>query len=168
MKQILLLLSFLIITSCTQAQKPDTNIKPRPIPPFRVMTTDSAWFTPANIKKGKPVVVIYFSPDCSHCQRMMYELKPKLAAIKNVQVIMITWSANYDIHGIREFKRDYDLKKYPNFILGTEGYTRQVQTYYDVHTTPYVALYNSQQKWVKAFDKVTKSEEILASIKALK
>ena len=168
MKRILLLLILIATVSCIQAQKADTAVKPKPIAPFRILTSDSTWFTPANLKKEKPVVIIYFSPDCSHCQRMMYELKPKLNQLKNIQVVMITWSKDYDIRGIREFKRDYDLKKYANFTLGTEGYTMLVQKYYEVKTTPYIAMYNSAHKWVKAFDKVPKTEDVLASAKALK
>jgi thioredoxin-related protein len=168
MKRILLLLILIVTVSCIQAQKPDTTVKPKPIAPFRILTADSTWFTPANLKKGKPVIVIYFSTDCSHCQRMMYELKPKLNQFNNIQVVMITWSKDYDIRGIREFRRDYDLKKHANFILGSEGYTMLVQHYYDVKTTPYIAMYNSAHKWVKSFDKVPSTEDILAGAKMLK
>ena len=49
------------IPGCTQAQtKVNENI-----PPFKILKADSTWFTAANLKKDKPVMIIYFSPDCS-------------------------------------------------------------------------------------------------------
>lgn len=192
MKRILLLLALATFISCTNAQKTDANtktkpdsgtkqqtaqvqeeapgapVKPRPIPDYRILTTDSVWVTPAELHKGKPVVIIYFSPDCSHCQRMMYEMKPKFNELKNVQFVMITWSLKWDIRAIKEFRRDYGLKDFANFIIGTEGYTKKVQDYYDVHTTPYIAMYDSKGKWVKGFDKVPKTEDVIAGAKSLK
>ncbi|MES2275180.1 MAG: thioredoxin-like domain-containing protein [Bacteroidota bacterium] len=191
MKRVLLLMILAISVSCTNAQKTNTGakaktdsgnkqsadadippppptVKAKPIPAYRILNADSAWVTPANLAKGKPVVIIYFSPDCSHCQRMMYELKPKLKELQNIEVVMITWSMNYDIRGIKEFRRDYGLKDYHNFTLGTEGYTKKVQDYYEVKTTPFIALYNSNGSWSKYFDKVPKTEDVLAGIKKLK
>jgi thioredoxin-related protein len=175
MKKLLLSLSLVIVAAaCSQAQKPAndkttaTAQKPadkNAIPPFRILTTDSVFITSANLKKGKPVMVVYFSPDCSHCQRMMYEFKPKMAALKNIQLVMITWSPNYDIRAIKVFKRDFDLLKYPNVTIGTEGHSMTVQQFYDVRTTPYVAIYDKQGKLSKKFDKVTPTDTIIAAVK---
>jgi thioredoxin-related protein len=166
MKRILLLLSLIIVSvSCTNAQKTDSVDKLKPLAPFRILTTDSVYATPASLKKGKPVMIVYFSPDCSHCQHMMYELKPKMALLNKIQVVMVTWSKDYDIRGIREFKRDFGLKNYPNFTIGTEGYTMAVQKYYDVKTTPYIAIYNSKGVFITSFNKPPKTEDILAAVK---
>ncbi|GAB3933498.1 TlpA family protein disulfide reductase [Mucilaginibacter myungsuensis] len=173
MKKLLVLLSFVLTATLGYATKEagagtGTAPKPKPIPNYKILTTDSVWKTPANLAKGKPVVLIYFAPDCSHCLKMMYEMQPKLKELAGIQVVMITWSNNHDIRAIKIFKRDFDLKKHPNFTIGTEGYTGVVQRYYEIDTTPYLALYDSNRKWVKAFDKVTKTEEILAALKKLK
>jgi len=170
MKRLLLLLSLIITLSFGNAQSPDTAIKPlppKPIPPYHLLTSDSVWITPANLKKGKPVMIIYFSPDCSHCQRMMYELGPKLDSLKNIQIIMVTYSQKYDIRPIREFQRDYNLKKHPNITLATDGYSMQVLNYYAVKTTPFIAMYTRTGKWYKYMDKVPKTEDILAGAKKL-
>jgi len=167
MKKILLFLSLIACVSFCVAQKPDTVRHPKPIPAFRLLTTDSVWFTPANLKKGKPVIIIYFMPDCTHCQRLMYELKPKMDQLKNVQIVMVTFSLKYDIRAIREFYRDYDLKKYPNFTIGTEGTNILVQNYYGVRSTPFIAMYHGDGKWAEYIDKVPKVEQVLADAKKL-
>ena len=69
MKKLLLFFGLIIAAGCSRAQTLPTGI-----PPYRILTTDSVYVTPADLKKNKGTVVIYFSPDCSHCQHLMYEL----------------------------------------------------------------------------------------------
>ncbi len=169
MKKLLLVIALIVTANLGRGQ--ETNGAPLapnpPIPQYRILTTDSAWATPADLKKNVPVVIIYFSPDCSHCQHMMYELKPKLKELKDVQVVMITWTKDYDIRSIRTFKRDFGLTGQNNFTIGTEGYTMKVQNYYHISSTPFIAMYNSRHMFVESFDKVPKTEDILAGVKKL-
>jgi thiol-disulfide isomerase/thioredoxin len=160
MKKLLLFFSLIIVVGCSNAQNP-----PVAIPPYHILTTDSVYVTPANLKKNKPVMVIYFAPDCSHCQHMMAEMKPKMAEFKNVQIVMITFVEN--LKAIKVFYHDFDLAKYPNIIVGTEGYTYVVQKYYQVRTTPYIALYDKHDRLVSAYDKPPKIEDLAATVKKL-
>lgn len=179
MKKILILLSLIITAGCSNAQNAGHNADEHKaeeqqtrskkdmmhIPHFHILTTDSVMITSANLKKNTPVMIIYFSPDCGHCQRMMYELKPKLNELKRIQVVMVTWSKDYDIRAIREFKRDYGLKDYPNFIIGTESYTMFVQKYFDVKSTPFIAVYDRKGNLSTTIPKMPKTSEILAAVK---
>ena len=71
------------------------------------------------------------------------------------------------IKAIQVFARDFDLKKYPNWTVGTEGYTYKVQQYYHLASTPYIAIYDKIGKPVKYIDKDPKVEDILAATKKL-
>ncbi len=163
MKKLLFFIGFIIVAGCANAQMPYTP--PLTIPPYHILTTDSVYVTPANLKKNKPVMIIYFAPDCSHCQHLMYEMKPKMKDFSNVQVIMVTFVK--EMKAIRTFYRDFDLVKYPNFTVGTEGYTYVVQKYYQVATTPYIALYDKSGKMVKNYTKPPKIEELAEEAKKL-
>jgi thioredoxin-related protein len=160
MRKLLLLLSLIIVAGCTQAQ---TNIDK--IPPFKILRTDSTYFTPADLKKNKPVMIIYFSPDCSHCQHMVYEMKPKMKEFGDTQIVMVTFTEFTMLKMIQTFTRDFDLAKYPNIIVGTEGHTYVVQRYYQVRTTPYIAVYDRKGKLVKAFEKAPTISELIAAVK---
>ena len=130
----------------------------KPLVAYRILRTDSVYVTPANLPKNKPVLVMYFSPDCSHCQRFTSELllamdneaKHHKKLLASTQIVMVTYAL---LPAIQDFYRDYELKKYPNITVGTEGYTYVVQRYYDVHTTPYIALYNKAGKMVASYSK---------------
>ena len=163
MKKLLFFLSFVAIVSCTNAQTAFTP--PAAIPPYKILTTDSVYVTPANLKKNKATMIIYFSPDCSHCQHLMFEMKPFMKDFKNVQVVMITFAE--PLKASQVFYRDYDLKKFPNFTVGTEGYTYVVQKYYQVATTPYIAIYDKTGKPFKYYAKPPRVEELVTDVKKL-
>ncbi|SCW70612.1 thioredoxin fold domain-containing protein [Mucilaginibacter sp. NFR10] len=160
MKKLYLLLCLIIAAGCSQAQTPPANSG---LPPYHILTTDSVYVTPANLKKNKPVMVIYFSPDCSHCQHLMYDLKPELPKLKNVQIVMITFMPM--LKGLQTFQRDFDLAKYHNITIGTEGYTYLVQKFYSVQTTPYIAIYDKYGKLFQTYPKVPKIPVLMETIK---
>ncbi|WP_428330476.1 hypothetical protein [Mucilaginibacter sp.] len=162
MKKLLFFFSLIIASGCIHAQ----TFTPKPaIAPFKILTTDSVYMTPANLKKDKAVMIIYFSPDCSHCQHLMYELKPYMKSFKNIQVIMVTFAE--PLKASQVFYRDFELKKYPNWTVGTEGYTYNVQQYYHIATTPYIAIYDKIGKPVHYYTTPPKPEELVAEIKKL-
>jgi thioredoxin-related protein len=166
MKKIVFILSLVIAAGCTRAQ----TAKPAlgsPIPAFKIFNQDSVMVTNNSLKKDRPTVIIYFSPDCSHCQRMMYELKPYMKDFTNDQVVMVTFiKSDLYIRMLKEFRRDFKLADYPNFITGTEYPDYKLQRYYQVATTPYIAIYDRKGKLVKTFDKVPeKITELAEAIK---
>jgi thioredoxin-related protein len=161
MKKVFALLSLIILMIGAQAQtKVNENI-----PPFKILKADSTWFTTANLKKDKPVMIIYFSPDCTHCQHLVYEMKPKMKEFGDTQIVMVTFTEPTMLKMLKTFNRDFDLAKYPNLTVGTEGHTYVVQQYYQVKTTPYIAIYNRKGKLVQAFEKSPTMDELIAAVK---
>ncbi|MES2426364.1 MAG: thioredoxin-like domain-containing protein [Bacteroidota bacterium] len=158
MKKLIVFFSLILSVGCIRAQTPTT------IPPYSIVTSDSMKATPASLKHRR-TMLIYFSPDCPHCQHLTMDMKPKMKEFGDTQIVMITWSNNYDIRAIKNFVKDYDLKKYPNITVGTEGYSYLVQKYYKIQTTPFVAIFNSNGHLVKSF---TKDPEVSDLIKAVK
>jgi thioredoxin-related protein len=160
MKKTFLFLGFILIANCTFGQI-DPNIQN--IPPFRILRTDSTWFTPADIKKHKPVMIIYFSPDCSHCQQLMQEIKPEIRKFGDTQIIMITYIQPAMLSAVRAFYREFGLAKYRNVTVGTEGYTLLVQRYFHIAITPYIAVFNRNGKFIKGFAKPPAMKELISA-----
>ena len=162
MKKLFSLFSLLLVAGYTFGQ-PKQDIEN--IPPFHILTTDSTWCTPAGLRKHKPVMIIYFSPDCGHCQRLMKEMKPKLGQFGDTQIVMITYIQPTMLKAIKVFYHDFNLVKYPNVTVGTEGYTFIVQQYYQLKKTPYIAIYNRQGKLIKAFENTPPVDELINTAK---
>jgi thiol-disulfide isomerase/thioredoxin len=167
MKKILVLLSLIIAAGCSNAQQPAKPALGSAIPTFKILDQDSAWVNNSVLKKDRPVVIIYFSPDCSHCQRMMYELKPYMKDFANAQVVMVTFiETKMAGRMLRDFRKTFSLANYPNFITGTEFPDYKLQRYYQVATTPFIAVYDRKGKLVKTFDKVPEDiKEIPEAVK---
>ncbi|WP_214072957.1 thioredoxin-like domain-containing protein [Mucilaginibacter sp. dw_454] len=165
MKKLILFFSLIIAVVSCKAQNETPGAA---IPPYRILKTDSTWATPANLKHRK-TVLIYFAPDCPHCQHLTMEMREKLKQFGDAQIMMITWSNNYDIRAIKNFVRDFDLKKHPNITVGTEGYTYLIQKYYKIETTPYIAIFDNEGKLTKTFRKAPESvDSLIKAVKATK
>jgi len=167
MKKLLVIFNLVFLTGCLFAQDNPVGTISSGIPSYRILTTDSVYVTPANLKKNTRVMIVYFSPDCPHCQHLVTELKPKIKELGDTQVVLITWSNNYDIKAIKAFYKEYGLAAYHNITIGTEGYTNKVMNYYHVMTTPFVAIYDRNGKMTKYFDKPPKVEDVVAAVKKI-
>jgi thioredoxin-related protein len=165
MKKLFVLFCLIIAAGCSRAQENDKA--GAAIPPYKVLTTDSNWVTPANLK-ARRTLLIYFAPDCPHCQHLTMDIRQKIKQFGDTQIMMMTWSNNYDIRAIKNFVRDFNLKKYPNITVATEGYTYLIQKYFKIETTPYVGIYNSKGKLTKAFRKQPEADDVLKAVKAAK
>ena len=71
-----------------------------------------------NLPKTKPLVLIYFDPDCDHCQKLMKEFFQKIDAFKKAEIIMVTFKP---VEEVAAFEKQHNTQKYPNIIVGTEG-----------------------------------------------
>lgn len=159
MKRILFFLSLIVTVGCTRAQN-NANIKN--IPDYRILGADSVYRTPANLKKNQPVMIVYFSPDCSHCQHLINEIKGQVKDFSKIQIVMVS---AVDYRMIKGFYKEFGISAYPNITVGTEGNSYKVLQYYNVKTTPYIAIYNHQHKLLKAYEKAPEIEELAVMVK---
>ena len=83
----------------------------------------------------------------------------------NAEIVMVTFTDFNRLAMIRNFVRDFDLAKYHNIIVGTEARTYLVQRYYQVATTPYVAIYDKKGKLIRAFNKLPAIDTLAATVK---
>lgn len=160
MKYLLLALFFFFTSGSVFAQK---KAIPQEIPPYRILTVpDSTYQTPADLKKNRPVIVIYFAPDCDHCEQFAQSIIRKIKTLRDAQLIFITF-AGYQ--STKNFVKKFGLSKYPNITVGTEGYTYTVQRFYRVTITPFTAVYHKSGRLLKTFSKIPKVEDMTALLK---
>lgn len=167
MKKLIVLFSLVITSIFAKAQNTETVL---PLAKYRITKADGSIATQAGLDKNKPVMIIYFAPDCNHCEHLMEELRPKMDQLKKMQVVMITFTQTGSgyLRMIADFNKKFNLAKYPNFTVGTEyndARTYPVQDYYKIHNTPYVVVYNTKGKVVKSFTIVPPVKDLLAAVK---
>ena len=103
--------------------------------------SDKTIFNAAELPKTKPVVLIYFDPDCEHCQKLMKELFQKIDAFKKAEIIMVTFKP---IEEVAAFEKLNNTQKHSNIIVGTEGLGFYLRNYYGLVTMPFTALYDKK------------------------
>jgi len=110
------------------------------VPPFKIRLVDGKGYTYKELDKTKPLILIYFQPDCPECQAFTAALSKRLDQLQRQQILMITFE---DMHAVKAFDDTYKLSGHPNLKIGSEGYTFIVQKYYQIEHFPIVACFDS-------------------------
>lgn len=133
------------------------------IAPFQIRLVNGQQYTSSQLAAG-PVVLIYFSPDCDHCQNFTKDLVKNYSVVANKQVVMITFQA---MDMLKPFVSQYSLGTYPNFKVGTEGTSYLVQRYYQIRSFPYIAIYDKKGNLVRTFEGEQPHSEIFKALKQI-
>ena len=138
------------LTSFAQVDSTTPPYKKFPtLPPIQLLLGDSTTkFTKENIPAKKPVLIMLFSPDCSHCQHEAEELTAYKEEMKNIQVVMITF---HPLWQMNEFVEKYKLKALNNVVVGKDIYL-VLPSFYSVHNLPFHALYDKKGNLVSVFE----------------
>ena len=142
-----------------------TTKTPTTIPPFKILQTNGKFFQASELDKTKPVVLIYFAPDCPHCQVLMEGLFKNINTFKKTQVVLITFKP---ISELQLFERQFNIPAYPNVKTGTEGNTFFLRYYYNLSQTPFTAVFNKGTMVCSFRDINTPISSIMNCVKNLK
>ena len=104
------------------------------LPPFRIMQSDGKVFKAEQLPFEKPILIIYFSPECDHCQAFMKEFFKRANDFKKASVVMITY---LPVPEVTKFTADFKVNRYSNIYVGTEERTFFVKNYYKVMDMPF-------------------------------
>ncbi|MCF2443759.1 thioredoxin fold domain-containing protein [Dyadobacter sp. CY345] len=158
-KKIIPLFLFILLSVSAFSQ---TGVGTKKIAPFQMTLTNGKPYNFAQLMPG-PVVLMYFSPDCEHCQDFTKALLKNYTVISNKQLVMITFQS---MEMIKKFEKDYNLAAYPNIKIGTEGTSYLVQKYYQIRSFPYIAMYDKSGKHVRTFEGEQPYTEIFKALKS--
>ena len=119
------------------------------VPPFSITrVTDSTKFTKNDLLKKKATIIIIFSPDCEHCQKVTRELVANIKLFKKAQIIM---ASPLEHKYLKKFYKEYNIASCPNIIMGRDpGYF--FGSFYRLRFFPGIFLYDKKGNFVKAFD----------------
>src|ERR1051325_10998578 len=136
------------------------------LPPFEMaLSSGKVLKASKDLPKRKPVIVIYFDPDCDHCQKLMNELFKRINTFRNVEIVMITFKS---LSETAAFEKKYATHRYPNVIVGTEGNYFYLRNYYKLVKMPFTALYDRSQNLVYSYREETSVEDLIKRVKNLK
>jgi thioredoxin-related protein len=127
------------------------------LPPFAMMQANGKVFKAEDLPMGKPIIIIYFSPDCDHCNKLMKDFIKRQANFKKASIAMVTY---LPVDDVRKFVEKYNVSKYPNIHVGSEGNTFFLKNYYQLTQMPFIALYTKNGDLVRSYT----NEDALADL----
>ncbi len=125
------------------------------LPDF-VMTTLQGETLRTKSLQGKNILIFY-NPDCDHCQRQAQSIRKKMDAFSNWTIYFIAASGDTQS---RTFATTYDLHEQKNVVFATAGIPEVIREMGSIGT-PSIFIYSDEGKLVKQFDGETPVEDIL-------
>jgi peroxiredoxin len=127
------------------------------VPPFQILQVDSAtMFSKSDLKKNQQLLLMYFSPDCEHCQHQTEDILHDIHSFKKVQIVMATYQP---FEAMKSFYEKYNLEHY-NIHVGRD--TKFVlPPFYQIKNLPFLALYDKKGNLITTFEGNQKVNKIL-------
>lgn len=125
------------------------------LPVFSLRTISDTMFRSDNITEG-PVLVLFFHPECEHCQYHIESLFNNKVFIQGVIILLISSSEK---EGIIKFLKEHNLLDHPELIaLIDEAYS--FKDWFGTDLIPATFIYNKKLKLVRYFQGEVKPETI--------
>lgn len=140
---------FFVLNSFAQ-QKTDYQKKGAPMPNFHISKMDGGYIIPAHLKKGKPVMIMIFSPQCEHCAYVMDSLRNARDLVKTTQMIFVAEERN------REYMNAFmEKEKMKGDAFFKNTGTNKGELIFAIYTNkilPQITFYDANHRLVTIFD----------------
>ena len=131
------------------------------IPPFKLLALDSStYLTPADLKKGRKTIVMFFSPDCEHCKHQTEAILADWQAFKDLNIVMATYQP---FEEMKEFNTHYKMGEHSNVKIGRDE-KFVLPPFYKIHSLPYMALYDKKGNLITTFEGTQKIDVLLNAL----
>lgn len=134
------------------------------LPAFQMKLSNGKIFSSTQVSHSKPLIIIYFAPDCEHCQILMQGLFKRINEFRNAEILMATFESDAAVAG---FVKQYQTSKYPNIKVGTEIPVFFFRMYYQLQHTPFTALFDKNHKLIVSYKDYTPLDDLIKHLKML-
>lgn len=132
----------------------------QPLPAFTIRLLDSTTlFHTGKIAKGKPTVLILFSPDCSHCAQIAQSVKNRIKEFEGIDLYFI--APPMPFYDIRMFAHINGLVGKPGITVG-QDIDFFFGSFFKAETVPFVVVYDRQKRFAAVLTHMKNVDELLA------
>lgn len=163
---VLFLLTILIsTTTIAQSETADTTApyqKTDKLPSFNLKDMNDGWYDVYNSNKEKNTAIVVFNTTCHHCELEAEEFAKNIEQLKHIDFLWVSTSDSKE--DILNFASKYGFDKQNNFkFLHDPNFALPI--FYDIRTTPFIAVYDKKGKLKKIFRNAVKAEGLLTVLK---
>jgi hypothetical protein len=118
------------------------------LPAFNILLRDSTnVFNTFNIPKGRPTILLLFSPDCKHCNEAAEKITKGMDSIKDYDIYFISSSPR--MGETIKYAQQHQLDEFENIKqIGSDVGFFYVP-FYGTRHLPGIAIYNKNKEFVK-------------------
>ena len=156
-----LCLSFLFAPSLSAQYQVAPFQQTKTIPPLELQLPDNSLLTREKLKKDMPLILMFFSPGCDHCQHQTEAMIKRMKDLAKYQIVMATYQP---IEELQEFNKKYQLQQYPNITTGRD-IKYILPPFYRIQNFPYLAFYDKNGNLKGSFEGNLSVDEILKRFK---
>ncbi|GAB2581693.1 peroxiredoxin family protein [Spirosoma areae] len=125
------------------------------LPDFTAYSIDRSEISSAALS-NRPAVLIYFDPDCDHCQREAAELQKKAASLASAQVLMLS---SAPAPALKTFAKTHKINNLPNVQVAHIDKQTAYETF-GFTSVPDVLIYHADGSLAKHFRGETSIEVV--------
>jgi thiol-disulfide isomerase/thioredoxin len=143
-----------------------SNSAPTPanseIPSIEILLTDSSTIFHTNtLSARKPVVLLFFSSNCDHCQKEAEDLVHHKETLKKIKLVMISTE---ELYVIRNFYEQYGLSAVNKLIIGKDIRYAGIK-HFQFESIPYCAFYSKGHKYLGSLERNFNTNSIILKLK---
>jgi peroxiredoxin len=154
-------LSLICVIACHSGQSREAALSN--LPKFDMLLMDSTTILKAQeIPTGQSIVLLFFRPDCPHCQQETRNLLAHADSLRNVRVYLLAVEPFEDI---KSFYLKFHLDRYKNFTVAKDHDFSFFRAFRP-GTVPYTVIYDRNKRLVKIYNQDAGIENILTAIRS--
>jgi cytochrome oxidase Cu insertion factor (SCO1/SenC/PrrC family) len=160
------LVCLLLIGGSLRLQAQDNANTPAPflryptIPPFELKGLDGKTINRESLGNRKGTMIVYFSPDCHHCQEQVEWMKASYDQLKELNIVFATYQPLEDLN---RFFKSYKLSDWKNLYIGRDE-KFFLPPYFRIGDLPFIAVYDKKGKLLANFSGTTRVDKIAGAI----
>lgn len=135
-----------------------TIAKAQKMPAFSILQSNGKTLNTTNLSNTKPVILIYFSPDCDHCTKLLNTMFGEINKFKNATILLVSFRP---MNELIEFEKKYKTLAYKNIIVGMEQPIFFLKNLYQLQSTPFTALFNKKGNLVYSYKNETEVNDLI-------
>lgn len=121
------------------------------LPRFNIQLINGSHVSYRDLPADKPLLLIYFAPDCEHCREFMGRLMGRIKDFRQTQILLVSY---LPLPALQKFSNDFKLAPYPNIKIGSEGNSFVIPSHFRIGKFPFTAVYSRAGKLVSIYREV--------------
>lgn len=154
-KILLLALLAVVFTGCIRKKKEQPQFNANDLPAMVITLVDGGQVYAKDLS-GK-TILIFFQPDCDHCQREATQIHDHIEAFKDYEMYFISTAA---LDQVKKFSEDYHLADRPSVHFAQTELDYIVNSIGSINL-PSVFIFSTEGKLIRHFDGEVEIAKIL-------